>query len=293
MSNNSSRHDPSPRADDFTTSNIGIKRKSSNVGEMSSLTPPRAQLYKIQKLIAAAVDTNQTEQVLDGNDAEVSSIDGCSSVCTLYFLPWEIRDQIFKSVLDDYFDEHRDRRTLIYQDFLEGIWEQKEKHFKNSSNPQYRSRKGLNTCELPALEIALIPEQRLYREIFRLRIKSSIVELRPSVAWDWKYDFYVLSPEAEAVAKPPQELLTYGEGQNWESWDSEYDHWLEKTWERHLNYFISDAGEDQCDRRGYMLRYPSLASMSPLMLSCLLRIRLLLRSLLLLSMPDQFANDKQ
>src|SRR4051812_35351079 len=153
MSNNSSRYDPSPQTDDFNTSHISIKRKSSNVSEMdnqahwtrhahclqSSLTPLRNQQYKIQKLIAAPVDRNQAEHVPGGIDVEASSMNGCSNVCTLYLLAWEIRDQIFKSVLDDYFDEYPDRRTLIYQNFLENVWEQKQRHFENSNNPQYRS----------------------------------------------------------------------------------------------------------------------------------------------------------
>jgi hypothetical protein len=163
----------------------------------------------------------------------------------------------------------------------------KGKHFKNSNNPQYRSQKGLNTCELPALEIALIPEQRLYREIFRLRIKSSIVELRPSVAWDWKYDFPILSPETEAIAKPPQEVLNYGEGEDWESWGGKYGAWVDKVWEEDIDSLKTASGYgDEFDRQGWMMRYPSLALMSPLMLSCLLRIVLHLKSVVHASFHD-------
>jgi hypothetical protein len=310
MSNDSSRYDPSPQIDDSNTSHSSIKRKSSNVGGIdnqahrtrhahclqSSLTPLRDRQFKIQKLLAASVDRNQAEQVPGDINAKISSLNGYSSICILYLLPWEIRDQIFKSVLDDYFDEYPDRRTLIYQNFLESVWEQKQRHFENSNNPQYRSQQGLSTCELPALEVALIPEQRLYREIFSLRIKTSTIELRPSVAWDWKYEFQVLSPEAEAIVKPPQDVLNYSESQDWESWCSKYDVWLENIWERYADYLHSDYMKRESyeyDRRGYMLRYPSLVSMSPLMLSCLLRIRLLLRSMLLPSMQYQSANAKQ
>lgn len=46
-----------------------------------------------------------------------------------------------------------------------------------------------------ALKTALLPERRLYREIFSMRIKALVIELRPCLAWDWSFNLPSLSPE--------------------------------------------------------------------------------------------------
>jgi hypothetical protein len=52
-----------------------------------------------------------------------------------------------------------------------------------------KSKAGLAFHELPALERALIPEPKLYREFFYLRIQLPVLSLRPSLAFDWNYEY--------------------------------------------------------------------------------------------------------
>jgi hypothetical protein len=47
----------------------------------------------------------------------------------------------------------------------------------------------------PPLKVALIPDRKLYREIFSLRIGMSVICLEPSLTFNWDYEYPCLSSE--------------------------------------------------------------------------------------------------
>lgn len=92
-------------------------------------------------------------------------------MCNFNIIPPEVREQMFRPILMDYFAEHPEHQVLGYQNWIM----EPCKRIEISENP------GLPLKELPAFETALIPDQKLDQEFFALRIKQYTIELRPSV----------------------------------------------------------------------------------------------------------------
>ncbi|KAF7881568.1 uncharacterized protein EAF02_006256 [Botrytis sinoallii] len=160
---------------------------------------------------------------------------------------WE---QVFRLILKDYFEEFPERSVLVYQNWIMGLC----KKIVVSGNA------GLPLKDLPAFEIALIPDQKLYREFFALRIKQCILELRPSVTWSHVYSF---PPEVQ-IADPPEEITEWVTDSSKSSF--EYKAWVylqEKELGLHPN--IGDSNHN-LPLRGWVLHYPSLSKLSPTML---------------------------
>ena len=174
-------------------------------------------------------------------------------------------------MLIDFFNEHPDRRTLIYEDFLEPFFTDpfhSEHHYVRGCEKNDKisaSREGLQLRELPPLELALISDRKLYREFFSLRLKSSIIELRPSLAWNWEYEYPALAS----------------------SWDYSYEslHINEPGRGAHYHQFLAyfnrlivfDIRQDLPDLSGWTLEYPSINSMSPLMVRSVRNLKVVKR----------------
>ncbi|KAF7933154.1 uncharacterized protein EAE97_008921 [Botrytis byssoidea] len=170
--------------------------------------------------------------------------------CNLNIVPPEVREQVFRLILEDYFEEFPERSLLVYQNWIMGPC----KKINISGNA------GLPLKDLPAFEIALIPDQKLYREFFALRIKQCTLELRPSVTWSHVYSF---PPEVQ-VADPPEEITEWVTDSSKSSF--EYMAWVylqEKELGLHPN--IGTSNHD-LPLRGWVYHYPCLSELSPIML---------------------------
>ncbi|KAI9649388.1 hypothetical protein NHQ30_001963 [Ciborinia camelliae] len=216
--------------------------------------------------------------------------------CTLNIFPVEIREQIFGLVLADYF-AHPDkaiakrRERVVFQDHLdpftddivkkpnlnvESLWETKDTRLLDSERLRIPSESEEDidyyalSCQdvafrgAPALETALTPERRLYREMFSMRIRTSIIELRPCLAWDWSYDFPCLSPEWS----PSWESLSFSDGEI----------------DRDMLKMI--VHQKLPDFTGWVFQYPSLAFLSPLMLDSVRTIEISMEYDYLFSIPE-------
>ncbi|KAF7912065.1 hypothetical protein EAE99_010887 [Botrytis elliptica] len=183
-----------------------------------------------------------------------------NKTCNLNIIPPEIREQVFRLILEDYFEEFPERSVLVYQNWIMGLC----KKIVVSGNA------GLPLKDLPAFEIALIPDQKLYREFFALRIKQCTLELRPSVTWSHVYSF---PPEVQ-VADPPEEITEWVTDSSKSSF--EYKAWVylqEKELGLHPN--IGDSNHN-LPLRGWVLHYPSLSKLSPTMLDNIRSIYIIL-----------------
>lgn len=91
----------------------------------------------------------------------------------------EIRQMIFKQVINNHFDKNPSARVLLY---------------RNDSEPWVTlpeaapARNGLTTSEIPPLEVVLADDIHIYREFFALRIQMSTIRFEPSLAFDWTYE---------------------------------------------------------------------------------------------------------
>ncbi|KAF5877402.1 uncharacterized protein Bfra_001769 [Botrytis fragariae] len=173
-----------------------------------------------------------------------------NKTCNLNIIPPEVREQIFRVILEDYFAEFPRRSVLVYQNWIMGPC----KKINISGNT------GLALKDLPAFEIALIPVQKLYREFFALRIKQCTIELRPSITWSHVYSF---PPEVQ-VADPPEEITEWVTDSSKSSF--EYMAWVYLQ-EKELG-FHPNIGNScyNLPLRGWVYRYPSLSKLSPIML---------------------------
>ncbi|KAF7955820.1 hypothetical protein EAE96_004742 [Botrytis aclada] len=176
-----------------------------------------------------------------------------NKTCNLNVIPPELREQIFRLILKDYFTEYPKRSVLVYQNWIMGPYK----------NINILGNAGLALEDLPAFEIALIPDQKLYREFFALRIKQCTIELRPSVTWSHVYSF---PPEVQ-VADPPKEITEWVTDTSKSSF--EYMAWVylqEKELGLHLPL------------RGWLYHYPSLSKLSPIMLDNIRSVDIILRT---------------
>ncbi|THV48873.1 hypothetical protein BGAL_0223g00150 [Botrytis galanthina] len=158
--------------------------------------------------------------------------------------------QIFHLILEDHFEEFPDGSVLVYQNWITGPC----KKINISGNA------GLLLKDLPAFEIALIPDQKLYREFFALRIKQCTLELRPSITWSHVYSF---TPEVQ-VADPPEEITEWVTDSSKSSF--EYMAWVylqEKELGLHPN---TGTSNHNLPLPGWVYNYPSLSKLSPIML---------------------------
>ncbi|TGO64016.1 hypothetical protein BCON_0009g00250 [Botryotinia convoluta] len=173
-----------------------------------------------------------------------------NKTCNLDIIPPEVREQIFRLILKDYFAEYPERSVLVYQNWIMGPC----KNINISGNA------GLPLKDLPTFEIALIPDQKLYREFFALRIKQCTIELDPSVTWSHVYSF---PPEVQVV-DPPKEITEWVTDSSKSSF--EYMAWVylqEKELGLHPN--IGNRNH-HLPLRGWLYHYPSLSKLSPIML---------------------------
>ncbi|ESZ98379.1 hypothetical protein SBOR_1257 [Sclerotinia borealis F-4128] len=179
--------------------------------------------------------------------------------CTLHIFPPEVRDQIFDLILVNYFAQYPRLKVLDYQNWTRGQWDR----IDTPGNA------GLPLKDLPAFEIALIPDQKLYRHFFALRIKQCIIELRPSLTWNHMYDF----PLGYEVADPPKEIM------GWLTDESKYkeDYW---QWvynqDMQLGIRSLECLNPRYLRRGWIYQYPSLSMFSPLMLDSIRSVEIVL-----------------
>ncbi|KAF7899839.1 hypothetical protein EAF00_004175 [Botryotinia globosa] len=142
------------------------------------------------------VDVESFQKLIDGLD--VQSCDELTGrlqegVQQRYLdSPPEVREQVFRLIIEDYFEEFPERSVLVYQNWIMGP----------CTKINISGNAGLPLKDLPLFEIALIPDQKLYREFFALRIEQCTLELRPSFTWSHVYSF---PPEVQ-VADPPEEI---------------------------------------------------------------------------------------
>ncbi|TGO43488.1 hypothetical protein BHYA_0001g01190 [Botrytis hyacinthi] len=180
--------------------------------------------------------------------------------CNLNIVPPEVREQVFRLILEDYFEEFPGRSVLAYQNWIMGP----------CKNINISGNEGLPLKDLPAFEIALIPDQKLYREFFALRIKQCTLELRPSVTWSHVYSF---PPEVQ-VANLPEEITEWVTDSSKSSF--EYMAWVylqEK--ELGLDPNIGTSNHN-LPLRGWVYHYPSLSKLSPIMLDNIRSIYIIL-----------------
>lgn len=174
--------------------------------------------------------------------------------------PPEVRENIFGLIVCNYLAEFPQHRILKYQIY----------HSEVDSGT-----KGLPFKDLPTFEIALIPDQKLYCEFFALRIKQSIVELRPSFVWSHIYDF----PLGCEVPAPPAEFIGWvtdarEDDSSYMKWVLEQDKRLDiKSWGpfgfRYLPFNLS--------LRGWVYHYPSISLLSPRMQDNIQSVEIVLR----------------
>ncbi|KAF7909585.1 uncharacterized protein EAF01_003303 [Botrytis porri] len=183
-----------------------------------------------------------------------------NKTCNLNIFPPEVREQIFRLILKDYFADYPERSVLIYQNWIMGPCEK----INISGNA------GLLRIDLPTFEIALIPDQKLYREFFALRIMQCTIELRPSLTWSHVYSF---PPEVQ-VSDPPEEITEWVTDSSKSSF--EYMAWVylqEKELGLHPN--IGNSYHN-LPLRGWVFHYPSLSKLSPIMLDNIHGIHIIL-----------------
>ncbi|TEY76298.1 hypothetical protein BOTCAL_0060g00090 [Botryotinia calthae] len=183
-----------------------------------------------------------------------------NKTCNFNIIPPEVREQIFCLILKDYFADYPERQVLEYQNWIIGPC----KKINISGNS------GLPLKHLPAFEIALIPDQKLYREFFALRIKQCTIELRPSVTWSHIYSF----PSEFQVADPPEEIMEWVTDSSKSSF--EYMAWVYLQ-EKELGLHPNTSNEyHNLPLRGWLYQYPSLSKLSPIVLDNIRSVEIIL-----------------
>ncbi|KAF4611354.1 hypothetical protein G7Y89_g15658 [Cudoniella acicularis] len=134
---------------------------------------------------------------------------------TLWRLPLEIRAIIFSYVLLDHIQKNPNwhHNEIIFEEDCEpwvfGQLNDKPssyflsfKKYCNQLAPGMNIHSPFCACNHcqppppgpPRLENSLIPEKKLYNQAFSLRVKHSMLVLRPSLSFDWDYKYPSLSP---------------------------------------------------------------------------------------------------
>lgn len=98
-------------------------------------------------------------------------------------LPIEVREMIYKNIIQGHFDRIPSTRTPFYRTDGE--------HWVTFPGAACN---GLMTLELPPLEIVLLADTGLWREFFAVRVQISTFRFEPTLGFDWKYQSPPLSP---------------------------------------------------------------------------------------------------
>ncbi|CAG8953888.1 hypothetical protein HYFRA_00010849 [Hymenoscyphus fraxineus] len=187
--------------------------------------------------------------------------------CYLNLLPYELLHPIFEEVLEYHID-------------TSGCWRNGHIFIEDDLEPLYLGRiyggdyddhlRGLGydvDAQLPALELALVPERGLYRQFAYMRMQRCVIVLRPSVSFDWSEAFPVLS---EDWGESHRSLVADGKAEE-EFWDTMPN---DVAWSGGLNpeehddrwpsMWLRGADKLRSPRR-WQWEYPSLKYLSPLM----------------------------
>jgi hypothetical protein len=133
--------------------------------------------------------------------------------CTLYQSPPEIRKEIFKAVLDLFFQEFRSRKEIYYTLDMYG------KQFVQPSTPhgfQLAPRQddivfaGLWAQLLPTLELALFADTKLHGEFITARIEQSTLTLDPKIVPNYQLGYgydYVAWPQVDKISLKVRSLV--------------------------------------------------------------------------------------
>jgi len=117
----------------------------------------------------------------------------------------------------------------------------------------------------------LIPEAKLYREIFSLRVEMSTVVLRPNLVFNWNYEYPILAPDYD----PGFEYLVITE-----PGDPANSTWDDIT-VTEINPRM-DLYQEDAVLSGWIFEYPDISLFSPLLRSSILAIKIIIEYVLFL-----------
>lgn len=109
------------------------------------------------------------------------------SICTLHKLPWELRDAIYESAQEEWVKQPLIwKENYVYYSTRKVILPNPEPITRNSSSP---------------LELALISDKQLYREVLECRLRKSTLMLTYGAALSLEINDETLSPLASRSIK--------------------------------------------------------------------------------------------